>query len=1564
MGERQCPVNGCHYLIPEAAMDNPGLAIVHLQGHLLNHKDQDRSKIEAVKRPTISAAGTSQDWIYFLSRWGDYLKATKVKGEERAIQLLECCDQDLRKGLQRNNGGVVLSGLPLAEIIDAIKVLAVRVENPTVARDKLHNMSQDREESGRAFGARLRGQAATCQYAKLCTCGLVVDYTEENVADALITGLADPDIKQGILGEPNQPLSMERAMLFVESKEAAKTSVSQLDPNSSVNALRSEYKKASRQGRPRPDLDGSDPRCYFCGKTGHGKYPSPSTRSNECKAFGHTCSNCGKPNHSERVCKSKPPPKQVSENAIFTHVCNISTHAKRGDRTMDHHVFDGPTESWVRKQSLPQPTRRLVATLHPSDYAKLKIPRRPRRAQCSIEGIPDTGCQSCLAGTRILRQLGLSKSNLIPVSQRMQAANKSGIEILGAILLEFSLADTVATTKQMVYVTPNVTRLFLSREACSDLGIIPPSFPCTTNGGIVSIALPPRQDPAPKTVTRPCSCPTRCLPPSGPIPLPVPATEANRDILEQHLRKIFRASTFNTCTHQTLPMMAGPPLRLNIDPSAKPVAARKAASVPVHWEDKVKAHLDRDVRLGVLEKVPIGTPDTWCHRMLIVGKANGEPRRVVDFQPLNAHATRETHHTKSPYHQARGVPKQVKKSVFDAWNGYHSVPLHPDDTHYTTFITPWGRYRYLTAPQGYKASGDGYTARFDGLIEDITNKTKCVDDTLIWSDSIEQAFHDAAAFLFRCGSHGITLTPDKFVFAQDTVTFAGFEIGNSTVKPARKFTKAIAEFPTPASTTDVRSWFGLVNQVAYAFSRAATMAPFRDLLKPATTFAWSTDLQEAFDESKQTIIEQINAGVEIFERNRPTCIATDWSKTGIGYWMFQKHCDCPQRELFCCKDGWKITLVGSRFTHDAESRYAAIEGEALAVADALEKCRHFVLGCTDLYIAVDHKPLVKIFGDRALADISNARLRNLKEKTLPFAFTMLYIPGVRNLTSDALSRYPSGSHTPQGMSLQDVVSAPPPRIPLALMAGLLVDHGDEADEEELVDTLCSSLESRLPITWQRLKEATTSDDAMQLLLTAIEEGFPDKQADVPTAIRPFHIHRSHLYSADGVAIYKDRVVIPAALRDDCLDALHSAHQGTSLMQSKADSAIFWPGIARDITNHRASCLPCNTMSPSQASLPPTPPTLPTRPFQCICADYFHYRGHNYVVIVDRFSGWPIVDRSTNGATGLTSALRSTFVTFGIPDDITTDGGPEFTASTTRKFLADWGVHHRISSVANPHSNARAEIGVKTVKRALAGNTPENGNLDTDAFQRAMLTYRNTPDPVTKISPAIAVFARPIKDLIPVLPGKLRLHPYWDKLLDEREATMATRGAREDDKWSEHCHPLTSLRVGDRVRVQNQTGPFPRRWDKVGIITEVKQYHQYWVRMCGSGRATLRNRKFLRKCATPTPTNSDRRPPVIAPMPAEKDHRSLQATQPLVVNVPEPLQREVETATAPPALQVRPLTPIQAIEPIPTNDTITQDRTRFNPSVPITPERARSSTNRTPRRSRRQCVLNYRPNYKD
>ena len=97
--------------------------------------------------------------------------------------------------------------------------------------------------------------------------------------------------------------------------------------------------------------------------------------------------------------------------------------------------------------------------------------------------------------------------------------------------------------------------------------------------------------------------------------------------------------------------------------------------------------------------------------------------------------------------------------------------------------------------------------------------------------------------------------------------------------------------------------------------------------------------------------------------------------------------------------------------HDAEHNYAPIEGECLAVVYGLRKCRYFVMGCKDLVVVTDHKPLVGILNDRSLADMDNRHLLLLKEKNLEYKFEIFHVPGRLHVGPDATSRYPSPSDT-------------------------------------------------------------------------------------------------------------------------------------------------------------------------------------------------------------------------------------------------------------------------------------------------------------------------------------------------------------------------------------------------------------------------------------------------------------------------------------------------------------------------------------------------------------------------
>ena len=106
-------------------------------------------------------------------------------------------------------------------------------------------------------------------------------------------------------------------------------------------------------------------------------------------------------------------------------------------------------------------------------------------------------------------------------------------------------------------------------------------------------------------------------------------------------------------------------------------------------------------------------------------------------------------------------------------------------------------------------------------------------------------------YLSLCTGAGILFSKKKFQFCSKNVEFIGFQLDGNTIKPTTAFLEAVQGFPTPTDITGIRSWFGLVEQCSYAFSKTGPMEAFRPLLKPSAVFEWTEKMQEAFQKSKR-----------------------------------------------------------------------------------------------------------------------------------------------------------------------------------------------------------------------------------------------------------------------------------------------------------------------------------------------------------------------------------------------------------------------------------------------------------------------------------------------------------------------------------------------------------------------------------------------------------------------------------------------------------------------------------------------------------------------------------------
>ena len=343
--------------------------------------------------------------------------------------------------------------------------------------------------------------------------------------------------------------------------------------------------------------------------------------------------------------------------------CTVTSH-KTSQRAvvLDHHIFDDRND-WITRRSTPQSTVFLTARAHTKDYEKLGYRLCTWTRQITIAMTADTGFQSVLVGIKIIHRLSFKKLDLILVETKISAVKRDIIPISGAVILRLSgklVSGKIIETAQICYVTDLIEGAYLSRAACTTLEII--NHPNRLPANRISHS-------ATHVSQFRCIKPTR----RG-VRLLLPHTHrattitncftirCNRRQRSRSPELDTRQIPFQIFQHLRMPNTPSdrrPAVGTQRDPEAKTIAVHKPIPVPLHWQQEVKASIDRYVKLGVLEAVAVGEPVTWCHRMVTPRKKNGKPRRTVDMQVLNKHAVRETHHTQRPFHQATRVPSML-----------------------------------------------------------------------------------------------------------------------------------------------------------------------------------------------------------------------------------------------------------------------------------------------------------------------------------------------------------------------------------------------------------------------------------------------------------------------------------------------------------------------------------------------------------------------------------------------------------------------------------------------------------------------------------------------------------------------------------------------------------------------------------------------------------------------------------------------------------------------------------------------------------------------------------------
>ncbi|XP_064469720.1 uncharacterized protein K02A2.6-like [Ornithodoros turicata] len=451
-----------------------------------------------------------------------------------------------------------------------------------------------------------------------------------------------------------------------------------------------------------------------------------------------------------------------------------------------------------------------------------------------------------------------------------------------------------------------------------------------------------------------------------------------------------------------------------------------------------------------------------------------------------------------------------------------------------------------------------------------------------------------------------------------------------------------------------------------------------------------------------------------YNPNFPTVLSADASSYGLGGVLSQVQ---RNGEL-------KPVAYASRSLNSAESRYSQVEKEALALTWAAEKFE-YIRGLRFKF-ETDHKPLLPLLGDQQLDQVP-PRVQRSRLRLMRYDYDITYVPGKSLVTADALSRPP----------LRD------------LATGLIVD--DATSYVQVAIDMIPASDKML----SRIREAQKHDTVCRALREYCEYGRPPDSM-LQQELQRYHEYTPRLSVSEDLLLCGQRIVIPTSLRAEILCHIHEGHQGISWCREKAKDCVWWPGLSKELADIVKPCPVCQeyTIQPSEPMVPTETPLLP---WDKVAVDLFHLGGKEYVLVVDYRSRFPEVSQLTDdwSSRAVILRLKSIFARHGIPREVVTDNGPQFSGEEFKRFAQLYGFIHTTTSPSFPQANGQVERTVRTVKLLIQMS---------DDPHLALLNYRNTPA-FSGRSPAQILMGRRLRSSVPQHPLQLlpaREEPRWDE----------------------------------------------------------------------------------------------------------------------------------------------------------------------------------------------------------